>query len=63
MLKIKKEEAQALEKMGFGYTSSDFSGAGSSKNVIFVTKGHHRHYYLTESAKALDALIEIRQDY
>ena len=59
MIKISKEEAMELQKRGFKFAGWNTG----SKGVIHRTNTHHRHYLMTESEKALDALIEIRKDY
>ena len=59
MIRIKKEEALALNKMGFKFANSKTGSEG----VLHKTTGHHTSYYLTESSKALDALIKYRNDY
>lgn len=55
MLRISKEEAKELHKQGFKYAGED------SRGVIHVTHSHHASHYLTETDKALDALILIRE--
>ena len=59
MLRIKKEEAMALNKKGFKFANYKTGSEG----VLHRTTAHHKSYYLTETPKALDALIEIRKDY
>lgn len=56
MMKITREEAMELNKKGFQFASYGVNG------VIHRTNTHHRTYYLTESNKALDALIELREE-
>ena len=57
MLKISKEEAKELYRQGFKYASE------SDHGVIHKTHSHHTTYYLTETDKALDVLILIREKF
>lgn len=57
MLRISKQEARELNKQGFKYASETPNG------VIHKTHSHHASYYLKETDKALDALIEIREKF
>lgn len=56
MIKISNEEAKKLHEQGFKYAGE------SDHGVIHVTHAHHTSHYLTETDKALDALIEIREN-
>ena len=55
MIRISKEEAKELHEQGFKYASESPNG------VIHKTHSHYISYYLTETDKALDALILIRE--
>ena len=55
MYKISREEVTELKKRGFKYANEDEHG------VIHKTNAHYTSYYITETPKALDALIEIRE--
>lgn len=55
MIRISKEEAKELHEQGFKYASESPNG------VIHKTHSHYVSYYLTETDKALDALILIRE--
>ena len=57
MLRITKDEARQLRNQGFKYASE------STHGPIHVTHSHHTSYYLTETDKALDALILIREKF
>ena len=57
MMKITKEEAMELINQGFQF--ADWKTG--SNGVLHRTHAHHTTYYMTESVKALDALIEIRE--
>lgn len=57
MLRITKEEAKELKNQGFKYASESIHG------VIHKTHAHYTSYYLTETDKALDALILIRERF
>ncbi len=50
MIKITKEEAQQLRRMG----------VSDRVNGITHTYGHHKHYYLCESPRNLELLKRIR---
>lgn len=54
MLKISKDEAMELMNRGFKFSDKRNNG------VLHRTNSHHRTYYMTETIKAIDALIEIR---
>lgn len=51
MIKISKEEAKQLSKLGVVY----------GENGISHTHGHHQKYYLCESTKNLSILSKLRQ--
>lgn len=57
MLRISKEEAKELYERGFKYANE------SAHGVIHKTHAHYTSYYLTETDKALDALILIREKF
>lgn len=57
MMKITKDEAMELMRKGFQFADR-YTG---SNGVLHRTHAHHTTYYMTESIKAIDALIEIRE--
>ena len=57
MMKISKEEAMELMSQGFQFADVHTGSNG----VLHRTHSHHKTYYMTESIKALDALVLIRE--
>ena len=51
MIKISKDEAKKLRKLG----------VSDNKDGISHTWGHHRHYYLCESTKNMNCLAQVRK--